>query len=254
MTTIDLNADMGESYGIWCLGADEELMPLVSSASLACGYHAGDPSTIQTSVRLALRHGVALGAHPSYPDLQGFGRRSMRVPPSELQALLVYQVAAVEGIVRASGGQLRHVKLHGALYNAAARDLELAQATVDAIRSLNPELLLYALAGSELARSGRSAGLGVVEEAFADRRYNADGSLQSRHIEGSLLTDPEAAAAQAVRIATTGTVMASDGSELPVRAGTICIHGDNPSAVRIARAVRQALAEAGVQVQAPWQG
>lgn len=251
MHSIDLNCDMGESYGEWRLGADDALMELVTSANIACGAHAGDPLTIERTVRLALEREVAPGAHPSYPDLQGFGRRSMRLLPAEVRSLVLYQVAAIEGIVRAHGGSLKHVKLHGALYNDAARDPALAAAAVEAIRALNAGLLIYALAGSAMVRVARDAGLTVVEEAFADRRYNPDGTLQSRLTEGALITDPALAAAQVREIALNGGVIAHDGACVPLTAGTVCVHGDNPAAVAIARAVRETLAAAGVEVRSP---
>ncbi len=248
---MDLNCDMGESYGVWKLGADEELLDVVTSANIACGYHAGDPLTIERTVRLALEKGVAVGAHPSYPDLQGFGRRSMRLPTAELRAAVLYQVSAVEGIVRAQGGRLSHVKLHGALYNDAAVDPVLAAAVAEAVRSLNSGLLLYALPDSEMARAALEVGLEVVEEAFADRRYDPGGTLQSRSMPGSLITEPEVTATQALGIALHGRLSAHDGTPVSVRARTLCVHGDNPAAVAIARTVRERLESAGIEVHRP---
>ncbi len=248
---MDLNCDMGESYGAWKLGADEELLDAVTSANIACGYHAGDPLTIEHTVRLALEKGVVIGAHPSYPDLQGFGRRSMKLPAGELRAVVLYQVSAVEGIVRALGGTLSHVKPHGALYNDAAVDPALAAAVVEAVQSLNRKLLLYALPSSEMARAARDAGLEVVEEAFADRRYDPGGTLQSRSVPGSLMTDPEVAASQALEIALHRRLSAHDGTPVSVRARTLCVHGDNPAAVTIARTVRERLESAGIEVRRP---
>lgn len=251
MREIDLNCDMGESFGPWRMGADEALLDFVTSANVACGYHAGDPPTIERTVQLALDCGVAVGAHPAYPDLQGFGRRSMRLSPDELESILLYQVAAVHGITRALGGTLHHVKLHGALYNDAATDVELAHAAIRAVQRLDERLILYALAGSAMAHQAKQDGLRVVEEAFADRRYNADGTLQDRSIPGALITDPETAAVHAVDVAVHRRVTSADGAVLVVRAGTMCVHGDNPSGVAIARDIRVALRDAGVAVRSP---
>jgi len=248
---IDLNCDMGEGFGPWRMGEDEALLKHVTSANVACGYHAGDPPTIEHAVQRALQHGVAVGAHPGYPDLQGFGRRSMRLSPAEMASFVLYQVAAVQGITRALGGELRHVKLHGALYNDAAADTDRARAAIRAVLRLDEGLILYALAGSPMAHLARQDGLRVVEEAFVDRRYRADGTLQSRAIPGALITDPETAAAQAQEIAVRHSVTSAEGSVVAVRAGTVCVHGDNPSAVAIAQSVRAALANAGVVVRSP---
>ncbi len=249
MPAVDINCDMAESYGAWKLGADEELLDVVTSANIACGYHAGDPVTIERTVRLALEKGVAIGAHPSYPDLQGFGRRSMRLPAGELRAAVLYQVSAVEGIVRAHGGTLSHVKPHGALYNDAATDAALAAAVAEAVRSLNSGLLLYALPDSKMARAAREAGIEVIEEAFADRRYDPGGTLQSRSVPGSLITEPKVAATQALGIALHGRLSAHDGTPVSVRAQTLCVHGDNPAAASIARTVRERLESAGIEVR-----
>lgn len=254
MLSMDLNCDMGESFGAWRLGDDEALMRLVTSANIACSYHAGDPPTIERTVRLALEQGVAIGAHPSYPDLQGFGRRSMRLTPDEARSFVLYQVAALEGIVRANGGTLHHVKLHGALYNDAARDATLASAAAEAVLALNRELFVYALAGSVMATVASEAGLPVVEEAFADRRYEPDASLQSRHVAGALITDPGQAAAQAREIVLNRRVTAHDGTAIPMHAGTLCIHGDSPAAVSVAHAVREALVTSDVELRSPGTG
>lgn len=248
---MDLNCDMGESYGAWTLGQDEALLEIVTSANIACGFHGGDPPAVERTLRLALARGVAVGAHPSYPDLQGFGRRSMRMSPPEVESLVLYQVSALYGMAAACGGRLHHVKLHGALYNDAARDPETAGAVFPAVMRLDPELRLYVLAGSRMAAAARAEGAAVVEEAFADRRYNPDGTLQDRGIGGALITSADEAARQAVSIACSGTLTAHDGSTVPVLADTLCIHGDNPVAVEIARAVRSALESVGIPVQSP---
>jgi UPF0271 protein len=244
---IDLNADVGESFGPWPMGADDDLIPLVSSVNVACGAHAGDPATILRTVALATSHGVAVGAHPGYPDLAGFGRRELDMTPADLRASLVVQIGAVQAAARLGGTKVRHVKPHGALYNRAARDERTATTIAEAIRDLDPGLVLVGLAESRSIAAGRAAGLAVSEEAFADRRYEADGSLRSRLRAGALL-GPEDAAAQALAIARDGTVVAGDGSRLSVRADTICIHGDSPDAVAIAMAVRAALIGAGIRV------
>ena len=246
---IDLNADVGESFGPWPMGADAELIPLVSSVNVACGAHAGDPATILRTVELAAGLGVAIGAHPGYPDLAGFGRRDLDMTAADLRASLIVQLGAVEAAARVAGTAIRHVKPHGALYNRAARDPELAATIAEAVRDVDAGLVLVGLAGSASIAAAREAGLAVAAEAFADRRYEPDGSLRSRRLPGAVL-EPADAAAQAVAIARDGAVTASDGSRLAVRADTICIHGDSPDAVGIARAVVAALAAAGIRVAA----
>ncbi len=245
--TIDLNADVGESFGPWPMGADDELVPLVSSVNIACGAHAGDATTIVRTAALAVRHGVAIGAHPGYPDLAGFGRRDLELSSDDLRATIVVQIGAIVAGARLAGGEVRHVKPHGALYNRAARDPELAAVVATAIHDLDPGLILVGLAGSASTAAGRSVGLRVAEEAFADRRYEADGSLRSRRLDGALL-GPAEAAGQAVSIARDGVVVAGDGSRVNVRADTICVHGDSPAAVAVGRAVRAALLGAGFEL------
>ena len=247
---IDLNADVGESYGAWSLGEDEALIPLVTSVNVACGAHAGDPDVIARTIAIAARHGVAVGAHPGYPDRAGFGRRAMALSPAEIERSVVVQVGAVWAAARAAGVPLRHVKTHGALYNRAARDEDAAVAIARAVASVDPGLWLLGLAGSAQVEAGRALGLRVVEEAFADRAYEADGSLRSRTLEGSVVDDPAAAAAQALAIVR-GSVTAVDGTAVPLRADSICVHGDLPGAAARARAVREALEAAGVELRAP---
>ena len=249
-TRIDLNADVGEGFGPWPMGDDAGLIPLVTSVNIACGSHAGDPSTIERAVRLAVRHGVAVGAHPGYPDLVGFGRRDLDMGAEELEASLIYQVGAVDAFARDAGVTLRHVKPHGALYNRAVHDPALAATIARAVRRVSAQLVLVGLAGSSLIEAGRSAGLAVAAEAFADRAYEADGSLRSRRLAGALLPSPQAAVEQAVAIARDGAVTAHDGARVGVRADTICIHGDTPGAAAYARAVRSGLEAAGVTVAA----
>ncbi len=229
------------------MGADAELIPLVSSVNIAAGAHAGDPATILRTAALAADNGVAIGAHPGYPDLAGFGRRDLDMSAADLRASLIVQIGAVAAAARVAGVALRHIKPHGALYNRAARDPDLAATIAGAIAELDRALVLVGLAGSATIAAGRAAGLRVAEEAFADRRYEPDGSLRSRVLPGAVL-GPADAAAQAVAIARDGFVVAGDGSQLAVRADTICIHGDSPDAVAIARAVVAGLSEAGLRV------
>jgi len=247
--SIDLNADVGESFGPWPMGADDALIPLVSSVNVACGAHAGDAATILRTCELAVRHGAAIGAHPGYPDLAGFGRRDLDLTADELRATIVVQVGALLAAARVAGASLRHIKPHGAMYNRSARDSRMAETIARAVRDLGGDLVLVGLAGSESVAAGRAAGLRVAAEGFADRQYEPDGSLRSRRLEGALL-GPEAAAAQAVAIARDRAVVASDGSRLEVHADTICVHGDSPDAVRVAEAVRAALTGAGIAIAA----
>jgi len=241
--SIDLNCDMGESFGAWTMGQDDAVLAHVTSANIACGFHAGDPATMQRTVAAAVAHGVAIGAHPSLPDLAGFGRREMRVTPAETYAMTLYQIGALAAIARAAGTKLHHVKPHGALYNMAARDRALADAIAGAVRDFDDALILVGLANSELPRAGEAAGLAVAHEAFADRRYEADGSLMARSKTGAVIDDVDAAAAQAVSIATRGEVGA-----IRVRADTICVHGDRADAAAFARRLREALDDAGVAI------
>jgi UPF0271 protein len=249
--SIDLNADVGESFGPWPMGTDASLIPLVTSVNIACGFHAGDPLTIRRTVRLALDAAVAVGAHPGYPDLVGFGRRAMEMASDEVEAALLYQVAALDGIVRAEGGRLAHVKPHGALYHRAAADPATAAAIATAVARLDPALRLVGPPGSALLAAAAEAGLATSAEAFVDRAYEPDGTLRPRSLPGGLYRDPAEAAAQALRIARDGTVIATDGSRIAVRADTLCIHGDTPGAVTIAAAVRDALLQAGIALAAP---
>ena len=246
---IDLNADVGESLGPWPMGDDAALIALVSSVNIACGFHAGDPLTIERTVALAIAAGASIGAHPGYPDLTGFGRRDMDMAPADLEAAIVYQVGAVDAFVRQAGGRLRHVKVHGALYNRAATDPEAAAAVARAVRRCGQELILVGLAGSVLLDAGRAAGLRVAAEAFPDRAYEPDGTLRSRSLPDAVLTDSEAIASRAVAMARDGIVLAADGSGVRLRADSLCLHGDTPGAAAHARAVRAALSGAGIEVR-----
>ena len=251
MTRIDLNCDLGESFGAWRMGEDAALLELVSSANIACGFHAGDPLIMRQTVRLAAARGVAIGAHVSLPDLQGFGRREMRVSADEAGAMTLYQLGALHAFVRAAGTRLAHVKPHGALYNMAARDRALADAIARAVRAFDPRLILFGLAGSALIDAGKAIGLPVAAEAFADRRYGADGSLQPRGEAGAVIDDAQAATEQALGIARDGVVATADGRRVNLHADTLCLHGDGVHAVQLARQLRAALEQAGVRIAAP---
>ena len=250
MTRIDLNCDLGESYGRWTLGDDAAMVQHITSANLACGFHAGDFAVIDATVALCKQAGVGVGAQPSYPDLQGFGRRPMHLSPGELEQCVLYQIGAVYAFCRAHQVDLQHVKPHGALYNQAAATPDLARAIARAVARFSRDVPLVGLAGSSaFAEAANEAGLRFVPEAFADRRYNPDGSLQSRALAGSLLTDPDEASQQAVRLACDGVVQAHDGTLVPVRAQSICFHGDTPGAPAIVAAARRSLEAAGVVVR-----
>ena len=251
MTTIDLNCDMGESYGAWKMGDDRALMPLISSANVACGFHAGDPSTIRATVRLAVDHGVAVGAHPSLPDLQGFGRREMKISPQECYDLVLYQSGAVEAFVRAAGARLHHVKIHGMLYNMAAKDGDLADAIVRATKDLGGGTMLYALSGSAMMEAAAKHGVRAIGEVFGDRSYQSDGTLTPRSQPGAMITDESVSVAQVLMMVEQGKVRSLSGVEVPVAPGTLCLHGDQPGAVRFAAALRAALAERKIEVRAP---
>lgn len=246
---IDLNADLGESFGAYTIGDDEGLLGVVTSANVACGFHGGDPSTMRRTVLRCLEKGVAIGAHPGLPDLAGFGRRELRITPDEAYELTLYQLGALQAFCTAEGGALRHVKPHGALYNMAASDQALAAAIARAAARVSPDLILVGLAGSALTRAGEAAGLRTAGEAFADRSYRADGTLTPRREPGAVLP-PERAAAQALLLAQGGIVRAQDGADIQVRADTICVHGDSQHAAELARAVRRMLEEGGLTVAA----
>jgi UPF0271 protein len=246
---VDLNADLGESFGSHPLGQDSLLIPLLSSAHIACGFHAGDPRVIDRTVRLCRDAGVQIGAHPSFPDLVGFGRRPMGVSAHEAETDVVYQVSAIDGFCRRHGAELRHVKAHGALYNQAAGDAGLARAVAAGVASIGPDLLVVCQSGTRMERAALEAGLTVVYEGFADRAYNPDGTLASRQLEGSVLSDPERVLDQALRMVTEGTVVAVDGSVVELRVDTLCVHGDNPEALALVGALRERLTAAGVDLR-----
>jgi 5-oxoprolinase (ATP-hydrolysing) subunit A len=246
---LDLNSDLGEGYGRWSVGDDDAMLQLVTSANVACGFHAGDPGTIDRTVRTAVEHGVAVGAQVSYPDLVGFGRREIDVAPAELTADVLYQLGALEAFARAAGSRVRYLKPHGALYNRIARDPVQAAAVVEAIRRYDPTLPLLTLPGSAAMAAAAEAGVPAVGEGFADRAYTAEGRLVSRREPGAVLGDPERVAARALRMATEGRIETADGGEVAVEVRSLCVHGDTPGAVELARAVRAALEGAGVALE-----
>lgn len=250
MHEVDLNCDTGESFGAYRLGDDAELLRLVTSANVACGFHAGDPATMRRTVETAIEHGVQIGAHPGLDDLIGFGRRRIAITPEEAYELVLYQTGALDAFVRAAGGRLRHVKPHGALYNMAAENHLLAVGIARAVRDYDPNLILFGLAGSESITAARELGLRVAEEVFADRTYQSDGSLTPRQHPHALITDPRTAFARVLRMITEGIVTPIDGADFPITADTVCIHGDTPGAVAFARSLRGMLEEAGITLRA----
>jgi 5-oxoprolinase (ATP-hydrolysing) subunit A len=250
MRSIDLNCDLGESFGAWHMGQDEAVLECISSANIACGFHAGDANIMQRTVQAAVARGVAIGAHPSLADLQGFGRREMQISADEAHALVLYQIGALSAFAVAAGTRLTHVKPHGALYNMAARDAHLAHAIARAVRDFDAGLILVGLAGSELPGAGVRVGLRVAHEAFADRRYRSDGSLVPRREPDAVIHDIDAAVAQAVSIAVDGSAIAQDGSALAIAADTLCVHGDRPDAAEFARRLRAGLVAAGIRIAA----
>lgn len=243
---VDLNADLGESYGAWKMGADAELLPLITSANVACGFHAGDPQVIAQTVALAKRYGVRVGAHPGYPDRQGFGRRAMALSPAEIRADVLYQIGALAAFCRTEGVPLHHVKPHGALYNRAEVDGTAAEAIAEAVWAFDPGLILYAPPGSQLQKAGEARGLTAWCEVFADRGYRADGTLVPRSEPGALHTDAAVAEAQVMQMLTEGTVTAVTGERVPVRAETVCLHGDGAHAIAFAHRLRERLTREGL--------
>lgn len=247
---IDLNCDLGESFGQYRLGDDAAMLEIVTSANIACGLHAGDPPVMRETVTLAARRGVAIGAHPGYPDLQGFGRRAMDLQPAELETFLIYQLGALAGFTQAAGTHLTHVKPHGALYNQAVADREIAAAIARAVASFDPTLIVVTLPEAALRVAARGNGLRVALEGFADRAYLADGTLAPRQRPGAVIHDPELATARAVRMITQGEVETIEGTVIPLRVNTLCVHGDTPGAAILAAQLRHAL-EAAQLVLAP---
>jgi len=248
MLTIDINSDLGENFGPWKMGDDSAMLDVVSSANVACGFHAGDPAGILDTLRLAAERGVCVGAHVGYRDLVGFGRRNMDPSSDELVGDVIYQIGALQGLARVAGTNVTYVKPHGALYNTIALDTRQAADVITAIRAIDPSLVLVALAGSPLVEQARSAGLKVVSEAFADRAYNSDGSLVSRREKGAVLHDPDLIAERMVRLVQEGVVEAIDGTLTRIDAQTICVHGDSPGAVAMAQRLRAVLQQSGLGI------
>jgi len=240
---------MGESFGPWKMGADDEVMPHITSANVACGAHAGDPRVMRRTVRAAKAHGVSVGAHPGFADLQGFGRREMQADPAEVEDSLIAQIGALAAMARAEGAPLRHVKAHGALYNMAARDRRLADAIARAIKAFDPSLVMFGLPNSPMIEAGVAAGLRVASEGFADRAYEPDGSLTPRSKPGAVIHDVTAVVDRAVRMIRDGVVVTPAGAEIPLKVDTICVHGDTPGAAELTRRIRAGLEAAGIQVQ-----
>jgi len=248
---IDLNCDMGESYGAWTMGADAAIMPFISSANIACGFHGGDPATIRKTVRLAVDHGVAIGAHPSLPDLQGFGRRAMKITPQDMYDLVVYQAGAVEAFARAAGAKLHHVKCHGALYNMAATDEGLSEAMSRAVKDLGGDVMLYALSNSVMMKVAKSKAVRVAGEVFADRGYTDEGTLAPRGQPGAMIEDATQSVRQVLGMLEGGYVTSLSGKRVPVSPDTLCLHGDQPGAVQFAKVIREALKEKHIEVRSP---
>lgn len=246
---IDINCDMGESFGAYKLGRDAEVMDYITSANIACGWHAGDPLVMDLTVRLAKEKGVAVGAHPGYPDLMGFGRRRMDLTPAEIEAYILYQMGALFAFAKAYGLPLQHVKAHGALGNVAFVDLEVSKNIARAAARFNKDIIFVALAGSVMVQAAREVGVRYVEEVYADRVYNPDGTLQSRKIAGSVIHDPEKAARQALTMVREGYVIAHEGTKVSLKPETICVHGDTPSAIDILQKIRGELNKAAIDIK-----
>lgn len=250
MFQVDLNCDLGESFGRYQLGEQEEILKYVTSANIACGFHGGDPSVMRETVKMAIANGVKIGAHPGLPDLNGFGRREMAITPQEGYDMVVYQIGALQGFLMTFNEKMQHVKPHGALYNMAAKDPKLAEAIAQAVYDVSPSLILFGLSGSELTKAGEKIGLRTAHEVFADRTYQADGSLTSRSQKNAMITDQEQSVAQIVKMVTKGVVVSEQKTEVPLRADTICIHGDGAHALAFAKYINETLAKNNITVDA----
>lgn len=249
MSCVDLNCDLGESFGAYTIGLDAQVIPHVSSVNIACGYHAGDPVVMEKTVALAKEHGVAIGAHPGFPDLMGFGRRPMNITPAEAGVYVKYQLGALLAFVKVQGLKLQHVKPHGALYNMAAKDEALAKAIAQSVASVDSNIRLMGLAGSLMLKEAEKAGLPVISEVFADRAYNDDGSLVNRKLPGAVIHDAQQAAARAVMMAKEHKVISINGKEIPLQADSICVHGDNAQAIELVCTIRSALQAEGIAIK-----
>lgn len=248
MYKVDLNSDIGESFGDYKLGLDEEVAKYISSANIACGWHAGDPMIMDKTVEIAIKENIAIGAHPGYPDLMGFGRREMKITSEEAKCYIKYQIGALWAFAKSKGVKLQHVKVHGAFYNMAANNKDLSEAIAQAIYEVDKDLILVGLANSEMIKEGKKVGLKVANEVFADRAYNTDGTLVSRKKEGAVIHDKDVAIARVVRMVKEGKVTAITGEEIDIQADSICVHGDNPQAVYFVEAIRKTLEDEGVEV------
>jgi len=247
--TIDLNSDLGESYGQYVVGNDEEVLKYVTSVNIACGFHAGDPQVMEKTVEKAFKNNVAVGAHPGFPDLRGFGRRPMIISPEEAKSYVIYQISALNGFIKALGGKMQHVKPHGAFYNMAATDITLARAIAEGVYAVDSDLILMGLAGGELVKAGKEIGLKTASEVFADRTYTNEGTLVSRAEKGAVIHEKEQAASQILNIIQNGKVKAIDGSLIEMEADSICVHGDNQEAVELVKHLRTSLLNSNVDIQ-----
>jgi UPF0271 protein len=245
---VDLNSDLGESFGNYKLGRDEDLIPLISSANVACGYHASDPLVMDATIKMVKKAGIAAGAHPGFPDLMGFGRRNMSVSPAEAKAYITYQLGALDAFMKTNGLEMQHVKPHGALYNMAVKDPVLAEAIVTAVKEYNPDLIILALSGGELEKASKSAGLRTASEFFADRAYNEDGSLVNRRLEGAVIHDEKLAIERTVRMVTEKKVRTIGGKDISLDGASICVHGDNEQALQFVGKIREALTARGIAI------
>ncbi|WP_085991154.1 LamB/YcsF family protein [Oceanobacillus senegalensis] len=246
---VDLNSDLGESYGAFTVGQDDLVMNYITSANIACGYHAGDHNVIQQSVKKATEKQVGIGAHPGFQDLHGFGRRMMQIDTDELYNLMVYQIGAIQAFAKLNNNNLQHVKPHGALYNMASKDKEMAQAIAQAVYDIDSNLILFGLAGGELVNMGRKVGLSVAEEVFADRTYQPDGTLTKRTEKDAIITDAEEAVYRVIRMVKDGKVEAMDGSDIPIQADTICVHGDSPKSLEFVSKLKEGLLDNGINIR-----
>lgn len=247
---IDLNSDLGESFGNYSIGRDADIIKLVSSVNIACGWHAGDPNVMADTVKMALENNVGIGCHPGFPDLMGFGRRRMQISPKELNNYVKYQIGALDAFIRAEGGMMQHVKPHGAMYNMAANDQNMADAIAKAVYEVNPELVLMGLSGSQMLKRAQAIGLKTASEVFADRMYQKDGSLVPRGIEGAVIHDSEQAVTQVLQMIKSKTVTAITGEEIPIEAESICVHGDSEQALQFVNLIRRRLTDSNIQISA----
>ena len=250
MTTIDLNADMGESFGPWPMGADQALLRIITSANIACGFHAGDPDHMLAAMRMAVENDVGIGAHPGLPDLQGFGRRRMQISSDEARHLTAYQLGAAQAMARLAGGSVRHLKLHGALANMAAEDEALARACYEGALTVDPDIILMVIAGTAQARAAATLNARVAHEIFADRAYTEDGLLMDRRLPGAVIHDPEIVCARVLAMLRARAIITAQGKHIPVRIDTICVHGDTSGAVALARALHSAITASDIQLRA----